>query len=45
VSQPREIVPGATYLITRRVLRRHLLFRPDGAITQLLIYALERRTC
>lgn len=40
VSQPREIVPGATYLITRRVLRRHLLFRPDPAITQLLLYTL-----
>ncbi|WP_437737537.1 transposase [Sorangium sp. So ce1335] len=40
MSQPREIVPGATYMITRRVLRRHLLFRPDAAITQLLTYAL-----
>ena len=40
MSQPREIAPGATYLITRRVLRRHLLFRPDAAITQLLVYAL-----
>ncbi|KYG10552.1 transposase [Sorangium cellulosum] len=40
MSQPREITPGATYMITRRVLRRHLLFRPDAAITQLLIYAL-----
>lgn len=40
MSQPREIVPGATYLITRRALRRHLLFRPDAAITELLIYTL-----
>ncbi len=40
MSQPREIVQGATYLITRRTLRRHLLFRPDAAITQLLVYAL-----
>ncbi|WP_437722150.1 transposase [Sorangium sp. So ce861] len=40
MSQPREITPGATYMITRRVLRRHLLFRPDAALTQLLIYAL-----
>ncbi|WP_437683359.1 transposase [Sorangium sp. So ce131] len=40
MSQPREIVPGATYLITRRVVRRHLLFRPDAAINQLLIYVL-----
>ncbi|MGK4003857.1 transposase [Sorangium sp. So ce1036] len=40
MSQPREIVPGATYLLTRRVLRRHLLLRPDAAINQLLVYAL-----
>ncbi|WP_437541021.1 transposase [Sorangium sp. So ce367] len=40
MSHPREIAPGATYMITRRVLRRHLLFRPDAAITQLLVYAL-----
>ncbi|MFT3775499.1 MAG: transposase [Minicystis sp.] len=40
MSQPRQIAPGATYLITRRVLRRHFLFRPDAAINQLLVYAL-----
>ncbi|WP_437621310.1 transposase [Sorangium sp. So ce1151] len=40
MSQPREINPGATYLITRRVLRRHFLFRPDRAINQFLVYAL-----
>lgn len=40
MSQPRAIFPGATYLITRRTLRRHLLFRPDAAITELLVYSL-----
>ncbi|UQA63994.1 transposase [Polyangium aurulentum] len=40
MSQPRRIVPGATYLLTRRSLRRHLLFRPDAAITRIIIYAL-----
>ncbi|AUX21293.1 transposase [Sorangium cellulosum] len=40
MSQPREIAPGATYLVTRRVLRRHLLFRPDAAINQLMVYVL-----
>ncbi len=40
MSQPREIIPGATYLLTRRTLRRHLLLRPDPAINQLLLYAL-----
>jgi putative transposase len=40
MSQPRQIIPGTTYLLTRRVLRRHLLFRPDAAVTQLLVYTL-----
>ncbi|WP_437966575.1 transposase [Sorangium sp. So ce260] len=40
MSQPRHIAPGATYLLTRRVMRRHFLLRPDTAINQLLIYAL-----
>lgn len=40
MSQPHSIVPGATYLITRRTLLRHLLFRPDAAITRLIIYSL-----
>jgi putative transposase len=40
MSQPRSILPGATYLLTRRVLRRHFLLRPDAAITGLILYAL-----
>lgn len=40
MSQPRLILPGATYLLTRRVLRRHMLLRPDAAITRLIIYVL-----
>jgi REP element-mobilizing transposase RayT len=40
MSQPRQIAAGVTYLITRRTLRRHCLFRPDAAITQLIVYAL-----
>jgi putative transposase len=40
MSQPRPIFPGATYLLTRRALRRHMLFRPDAAITQLILYSL-----
>ncbi|WP_437940883.1 transposase [Sorangium sp. So ce341] len=40
MSQPRAIVPGATYLLTRRVLRRHFLLRPDSAITRLVVYSL-----
>jgi putative transposase len=40
MSQPRQVVPLVTYLITRRILRRHFLLRPDAAITGLIIYAL-----
>src|SRR5262249_39081949 len=40
MSQPRHILPGATYLITRRILRRHFLLRPDSAINQILLYVL-----
>jgi REP element-mobilizing transposase RayT len=40
MSLPREILPGATYFITRRTLRRHMLLRPDAAITRLLVYLL-----
>jgi putative transposase len=44
MSQPRKILPGATYLITRRVLRRQFLLRPDDAITQILVYLLAVST-
>lgn len=40
MSQPRCIRPGATYLISRRALRRHCLFAPDPRITQLFLFAL-----
>jgi len=40
MSQPRRIVPQATYLITRRILRRYFLLRPDEAITRLILYVL-----
>jgi putative transposase len=40
MSQPRQVVPFATYLITRRILRRHFLLRPDAAITGIILYSL-----
>ena len=40
MSYPRMIIPGATYLLTRRALRRHMLFRPDAQITQLILFTL-----
>ncbi|MDQ3031695.1 MAG: transposase [Myxococcota bacterium] len=40
MTQPRRIREGATFLITRRALRRHCLFAPDPRITQLFVFAL-----
>jgi REP element-mobilizing transposase RayT len=34
------VLRGATSIVTRRTLRRHHLFRPDPAITQLYLYTL-----
>ena len=40
MSHPRQVVPLATYLISRRILRRHFLLRPDAAITGIILYTL-----
>lgn len=40
MTQPRCVLPGSTYLLTRRTLRRHHLLRPDKEMTNLLQYAL-----
>ncbi|MDH5491370.1 MAG: transposase [Myxococcales bacterium] len=42
MTLPYEVHPGTTYLLTRRTILRHFLFRPDrgGRITQIILYAL-----
>src|SRR4051794_11895903 len=40
MSAPRHVVPMATYLITRRVILRHMLLRPDEVMTEILLYVL-----
>jgi putative transposase len=40
MSQPREVVPMATYLITRRTILRHMLLRPDPVMTRIVVYLL-----
>lgn len=40
MTQPRYIEAGSTYLITRRTLRRHMLFRPDELVNALFVYVL-----
>ncbi|MBK9262505.1 MAG: transposase [Polyangiaceae bacterium] len=40
MTQPRTIHQGATYLLTRRVLHRRFLLRPDAAMTHFILYSL-----
>ena len=40
VTQPRQILPGETYLITRRCTRREYLLRPDEETTAVFDYCL-----
>jgi REP element-mobilizing transposase RayT len=40
MSLARQVLPMATYLITRRVVLRHMLLRPDGRMNQILRYLL-----
>ena len=40
VSKPRQVLPMATYLITRRTILRHMLLRPDRVMNQILVYLL-----
>jgi hypothetical protein len=44
MSLPRAIVPGVTYLLTRRVPRWHLLLRPDPVIAQILGWRRGRKS-
>ncbi len=39
MSHARPIHPGTTYLITRRIERRHCLLRPDPLINAFILYA------
>jgi putative transposase len=40
MSYPRNILPGKTYLLTRRTNLRHFLLRPDKEMNELIEYAL-----
>ena len=40
VTQPRQIIPGETYLITRRCTRREYLLRPDDETNAVFDYCL-----
>ena len=40
MSRPREVLPGRTYLITRRCTQRQFLMRPDAATNEAFVYCL-----
>lgn len=40
MTAPRQILPGATYLITRRCLRREFLLRPGNSVNGIFAYVL-----
>jgi REP element-mobilizing transposase RayT len=40
MSAPRQILPGRTYLVTRRCTQRQFLLRPDETTTGIFLYGL-----
>jgi REP element-mobilizing transposase RayT len=40
MSTPRQILPGRTYLVTRRCSQRQFLLRPDDTTTGIFLYGL-----
>jgi putative transposase len=40
MTAPRQVLPGTSYLITRRCLHRDLLLRPGKAVNQVFAYVL-----
>ena len=41
VTAPRQVLPGRTYLITRRCLQRQFLLRPDERTNRIFLYCLS----
>jgi REP element-mobilizing transposase RayT len=40
MTAPRQVLPGTTYLVTRRCLSRQLFLRPSTTVNQILLYLL-----
>ena len=42
MTAPRAVLPGTTYMLSRRTTRRYFLLRPDadGTMQQILLYTL-----
>ena len=42
MSIPRQILPGTTYLLTRRCTQRQFLIRPSRVVNEIFLYCLAR---
>lgn len=40
MTAPRQVIPGRTYLISRRCTQRQYLLRPDARVEQIFLYCL-----
>lgn len=40
MTAPRQIIPGTTYLLTRRCARRQFLLRPSAIVNQIILYCI-----
>src|SRR5512133_826659 len=40
MSAPRQVLPGASYLVTRRCTQRQFLLRPSRLLTEVFLYVL-----
>ncbi len=40
MTAPRQVLPGTSYLVTRRCLQRQLLLRPSESVNALVLYVL-----
>ena len=45
MSQPRQVLPGSTYLVSRRCLQRQFLLRPSKKVNQIFRFCLARAAC
>ena len=42
MTAPRQVLPGSTYLLTRRCAHRQLLLRPSTLVNQIFLYCFAR---
>jgi REP element-mobilizing transposase RayT len=40
MTDPRQVIPGATYLVTRRCTQRHFLLKPCKIVNEVFLYVL-----